>query len=246
MHAQLSNIGLVDGGAAMVLHRLLNIIGKKGTLLMPTFTYVTRHSSTHDGFTKIGCWCEGRESRHLPFIPELQPDREMGEIAHRLCSWPASRRSLHPAFSFAAVGNNSDELVRHYSLTDPLAPLRMLLKEEPSVLTIGVGLDSVSAIYLAEQHYVPVKFVKERALTIGSGGQAWVDVVAPGCSTGFRNLSNHISSRGVQQADLGSTTAVLYPMKQLCATAERVLEDNRLALSCGRPECLSCRAIQER
>jgi len=35
-------------------------------------------------------------------------------------------------------------------------------------------------------------------------------------------------------------------MKQLVKTAERVLDDDQMALSCGRPECLSCNAIPNR
>jgi hypothetical protein len=58
MHAALSSIGVLEGGAAVMLHRLTNVLGKEGTLLMPTFTSVTRHSTTHDNFTKHGCWCE--------------------------------------------------------------------------------------------------------------------------------------------------------------------------------------------
>jgi aminoglycoside 3-N-acetyltransferase len=246
MHASLSGIGIVEGGAGMVLYRLTTVLGKKGALLMPTFTSVTRHASTHNNFTKAGCWCEGRESRHLPFIPDLQPDREIGEIAHRLCSWPASRRSQHPAFSFAAVGHKSDEFVRRFSLTDPFAPLKALLENDPFVLIIGSELDSVVAIHLAEQRHAPTKFLRERALTLGSTGQVWVDVVAPGCSAGFHKLANHISPREVRQSEIGSTRAFLFPMKQLVKTAERVLDDDQMALSCGRPECLSCNAIPNR
>ena len=44
LHACLESFGVVDGGAAMVLHRLLGALGKKGTLLMPTFTSIARHS----------------------------------------------------------------------------------------------------------------------------------------------------------------------------------------------------------
>jgi len=246
MHALLSGIGSVEGGAAMVLHRLMSVLGKKGALVMPTFTSVTRHSLTHDGFMKVGCWCEGRESRHLPFIPELQPDREIGGIAHRLCSWPASRRSRHPAFSFVAVGDKSDELVRHYSLTDPLEPLKALLRDDdPFVLTIGMELDSVTAIYVAEQRRVPVKFVKERALTMSSTGPVWVDVVAPGCSAGFRKLADHIDPKDVKKTHVGSAKAFLYPMRQLVANAEQLLKNDAAALSCGRSECLSCSAIEK-
>ena len=226
----------------MVIHRLMNVLGKSGLLLMPTFTSITRHSSTHDKFTKAGCWCEGKENRHLPFIPELQPDREMGEVAHRLCSWPASRRSRHPAFSLVAVGHESDALVRTYSQTDPLVPLKTMVKREAYVLTIGVGLDSVTAIHLAEQRRIPRKFATERALAMGRTGPLWVDIVAPGCSAGFRKLGDNISPKNVRHANIGSARATLYRMNQFVTTAEELLTDDPSALDCDRTECLSCHA----
>jgi aminoglycoside 3-N-acetyltransferase len=240
MHASLESIGMVDGGAAMVLHRLLNILGKKGTLLMTTFTSVTRHSSTHENYTRTGCWCEGKESLHLPFIPELQPDKWIGGIAHRLCSWPSSRRSRHPAYSFVAVGKDADGLIRDYSLVDPLHPLKTFLKQDPLVLTIGVDLDSVSAIHLAEQRLLPSKLVKERALTITSKGQAWVDVIAIGCSGGFQKLAQHISPKDRKEAQVGLAQTRLYSMRGLIEIAERLLAQDSMFLACGRPQCLSC------
>ena len=144
LHSSLEAMGVVDGGAAMVLHRLTRTIGREGTLLMPTFTSITRHAIFHSNFTRKGCWCEGVESRHIPFIPELQPDKEIGAIAHRLCSWPSSRRSNHPAYSFVAVGNRGDELVREVKLEDPLLPVKKFLKSNPRVVTIGVGFPAVT------------------------------------------------------------------------------------------------------
>jgi len=240
MHASLESIGTVDGGAAMVLHRLLKNIGKNGILFMPTFTSVTRHGSTHDNYAKAGCWCEGKENRHLPFISELQPDKDMGEIAYRLCSWPSSRRSRHPAYSFVAVGENSDKLVREYSTDDPLQPLKAFLKEDPAVLTVGVGLESVSAIHVAEQRLTPSKFVKERALTITSKGQEWVDVTAMGCGGGFKKLAERLGSQKLKETQIGLATATLYSMRGLVQVAEKVLHEDSMALTCGRPECLSC------
>jgi len=228
----------------MVIHRLLGVLGKKGTLLMPTFTSVTRHASTHDDFTKLGCWCEGKEDRHIPFIPELQPDKELGEVAHRLCSWPASRRSRHPAYSFVAAGSDSDELVKGYSLTDPLQPLRAFLRREPFVVTIGMDLSSATALHLAEERVLPGKFAKERALAVGSAGRTWVDVVAIGCSKGF----NRLESAGrvfLRETQLGNARARIYAMKELVAAAERLLGEKPTALQCGRPECLSCQASKE-
>ena len=240
MHASLKRVGTVEGGAAMVLHRLLKILGKEGTLLMPTFTSITRHSSTHDNYTAAGCWCGGKESRHLPFIAELQPDKDLGEIAYRLCSWPSSRRSQHPTYSFVAVGKSSDKLVREYSTGDPLQPLKYFIKENPAVLTVGVGLESVSAIHVAEQQSTPSKFVKERALTITSKGQAWVDVTAMGCSGGFQKLAQRLSSEKLKEIQIGMATARLYSMRGLIEAAEKALYEDSMVLACGRPECLSC------
>jgi len=240
MHASMESMGSVDGGAAMVLHRLLKSIGKDGILLMPTFTSVTRHSLTHDNYTTAGCWCEGKENRHLPFIAELQPDKDMGEIAYRLCSWPSSRRSRHPAYSFVAVGENSDKLVREYSTLDPLQPLKAFLKEDPVVLTVGVGLDSVSVIHVAEQRLTPSKFVKERALTVTSKGQDWIDVTSIGFGGGFQKLAQHISSEKLEETQIGMATATLYSTNGLVQAAEKVLRGDPMGLACGRPECLSC------
>jgi aminoglycoside 3-N-acetyltransferase len=243
MHASLESVGDVDGGAAMVLHRLLRVLGKGGTLLMPSFTSITRHSSTHDGHTKPGCWCEGREGRHLPFIPELQPDKTLGEIAKRLCSWPASRRSGHPAYSFVAVGKHGDELVRDYSLDDPLLPIKRFLKYTPRVLTVGVGFNLVTAIHVAEQLRLFVKFARERALTFTSRGPAWLDITALGCSNGFQKLGSQPGGSESKGTKIGLATSQIYSMKNLIESADSLLEERPTALLCDNSACLSCSAV---
>ncbi len=243
MHASLKSMGVVEGGAAMVLHRLLGVLGKGGTLLMPSFTSITRHSTTHDNHTKPGCWCEGRKDRHLPFIPELQPDKNIGEIAKRLCSWPASRRSGHPAYSFVAVGKHGDELVRDYSLDDPLLPIKRFLKYDPRVLTVGVGFDLVTAIHVAEQLRLYVKFARESALTFTSKGRAWVDITALGCSNGFEKLRSQLGDNESKGTKIGLATSQVYPMKSLIESADSRLEEQPTALLCDNSACLSCSAV---
>ena len=239
MHATLEGMGAVEGGAGMVLYRLLRILGKRGTLLMPTFTSITRHSSLHDNYTKRGCWCDGHEDRHLPFIPELQPDKNLDTICQRLCSWPASRRSQHPAYSFVAVGAHGDEVVRDYSLQDPLLPVKGFLKQDPLVLTIGVGLDLAVAIHLAEQRRLAVKFPTERALMFTSKGLTWVDVTALACSVGFEKLRAQIedTERGTT---IGSASARVCPARKLIECADSLLAKQPTGLLCNDNACLSC------
>lgn len=242
MHASLETIGDVDGGAAMVLHRLLGILGKGGTLLMPTFTSAARHTSAHENFTLPGCWCEGHEDRHLPFIPELQPDKNIGVIAQRLCSWPSSRRSNHPAYSFVAVGKRRDELVRECSLDDPLLPIKRFLKQDPKILVVGVGFDSVTAIHVAEQLRLGPKFVRERALTFTSKGPTWVDITALGCSNGFEKLKAHV---GGKETMIGTACSQVYLMKKLIEHADALMEKEPRALLCDNSACLSCSSVSK-
>jgi len=240
LHASLDSFGSVDGGAAMVLHRLLGVLGKKGTLLMPTFTSIARHSGTHNNYTSPGCWCEGKENRHVPFIPELQPDKAIGPIAHRLCSWPASRRSRHPAYSFVAVGRHGDDLVREHELLNPLLPVKKFLKQDPKVVTAGVNLNSVTSIHLAEEAKAPNKFVKERALTVTSKGQVWLDVLAIGCSAGFGKLGTYLTQEKVRETKIGLAAVQTYPMRSLIEDAKSLLGKNPRALTCDNEECMSC------
>jgi len=225
----------------MVLHRLIRTIGGEGTLLMPAFTEVTRHTVFHSNYTLKGCWCQGQINRHLPFIPDLQPDKEIGVIAQRLCSWPSSQRSSHPAYSYVAVGSRGDELVREFKLDDPLLPIRKFLDHNPRVVTIGVDLTAVTAIHLAEETVRPAKFVKERALTMSRTGLTWVDVRSTGCRSGFVKLSTITEPQPeVHQTSIGMATAQSYPMKCLVESAHALLIENANALDCGNNSCLSC------
>jgi len=71
-------------------------------------------------------------------------------------------------------------------------------------------LESVSAIQVAEQRLTPSKFVTERALTITSKGEDWVDVTAMGCSGGFQKLARYQLGEAKGDADRdGNSEALL-------------------------------------
>ena len=181
----------------------------------------------------------------MPFIPDLQPDKNIGAVAQRLCSWPSSRRSNHPAYSFVAVGKRGDELVRDFSLDDPLLPIKRLLKQDPKVLLVGVGFDSLTAIHIAEQLRLYVKFVRERALTFTSKGRTWVDITALGCSNGFEKLKAHIGGKDSTETMIGGAICQVYAMKKLIERADSLMERQPRALLCDNPACLSCSLVSK-
>jgi aminoglycoside 3-N-acetyltransferase len=173
----------------------------------------------------------------------VQPDKEIGTIAHRLCSWPSSRRSEHPAYSFVAVGYRGDDAVHDFSPEDPLLPVRKFLKHDPVVLTIGVGLNAVTSIHLAEEKFLPQKFSRERALTVSSKGQSWIAIRSIGCSHGFEKLRSFPGFVQGSETNIGFARAVSYSMKRLTDSASSMLKENNLALLCDRANCLSCSAL---
>jgi aminoglycoside N3'-acetyltransferase len=138
------------------------------------------------------------------------------------------------------VGEDGDNLVREYALDDPLQPLKAFLRKDPLVLTVGTGLESVPSIQIAEQKFLPLKFISERALAVGSKGQSWVDVIALGCSGGFHKLTEHLGQGNFKETHIGSANSRLYSMRHLINAAEDALEEDLASLECGRPECLSC------
>jgi len=237
MHASLEKIGTVDGGAAMVIHRLLRVIGDNGTLLVPTFTSISRHGQSHDNFTAPNCWCEGKEERHVPFIPELQPDKQLGAISHRLCSWPRSRRSKHPGYSFVGVGKHADEVLSELKLDDPLLPIKKLLKYNPNIILVGVDLTAATAIHLARASKSSAN-PDERALTISSKGLNWVNIKGLGCSNGYQKLASNLTKREPKM--IGTANTEVYSIKELIERGRSILKKDYTALNCDNQSCLSC------
>jgi len=239
-HASLERIGSVDGGAAIVIHRLLRVIGDNGTLLMPAFTSISRHGQSHENFTLPHCWCDGNEGRHVPFIPELQPDKQLSSIVHRLCSWPRARRSKHPGYSYVAVGKRSDEVVSELRLDDPLLPVKKLLKYNPKVVLVGVDLTAATAIHLARVDGFPKAAPYERALTITSKGLSWVNIVGLGCNNGFQKLAICLTR---EPKTIGAANVENYLMKELIETGRSMLTKDPAALNCDNQSCLSCSGL---
>jgi aminoglycoside N3'-acetyltransferase len=111
------------------------------------------------------------------------------------------------------------------------------------VLTIGVGLNAVTAIHLAVEKFLPKKFVEERALTFSAKGPSWMEIKSLGCSKGFTNLSQGFGSNQIYQGKIGNAEVESYSMKELVSLAKSTLERDEQGLSCSSPSCLSCSQV---
>ncbi len=138
VHSSLKSLGRVDGGAEAVIEALFEVLGKTGTLLMPTFTGSSRDSIKHPPVFDVRntpCW--------TGLIPETFRKRE------------GVRRSLHPTHSVAGCGPATVAYLRDHE-TSPTpcgweTPFGRLIRDRGRVLFIGATLESCTLFHSFEE-----------------------------------------------------------------------------------------------
>ncbi|MBO7214431.1 MAG: AAC(3) family N-acetyltransferase [Clostridia bacterium] len=135
VHSSLSAMGNVDGGANTVIDALLKVLGKKGTLLFPAFSYTPcLQTKKWDYYTTPSC---------VGTIPETFRKRK-GVL-----------RSVHPTHSVCALGKFASEMVsNHYKDDTPVgenSPFRQLSKRNGKILMLGCSLHSNSFMHGVEE-----------------------------------------------------------------------------------------------
>lgn len=158
VHASLSSIGWVDGGAATVVAALRDALGPDGTLVAGAGTSensVTSraHQAVTDGLTPAQV--KGFRGR-MPAFDRAATPTSVGAVAEALRTTPGAVRSAHPQASFAAIGRRAARLMDghqpncHFGESSPLAKL---YEQDASVLLLGVGFNTCTAFHLAEYRY---------------------------------------------------------------------------------------------
>lgn len=93
VHAAMKPLGWLERGPDTVIDGLLDVLGPKGTLVMPTFT-----------------WPDFPGTFEVPVVQENSPIWT-GKIPARFAEYPGVKRDRHPAWSNAYHGPLSDELL---------------------------------------------------------------------------------------------------------------------------------------
>ncbi len=146
VHSSLSSFGHVEGGADTVIDALLAVIGREGTIVMPT------HSANLD---KVKLSPEERAVgvlwlyRILPYKPKETPCTT-GTIPETFRQRKDVTRSLHPVFSVAATGPRAEEIINEGRET-VLNAWKKLLELDGYILLIGVDLGVCTAMHLVEE-----------------------------------------------------------------------------------------------
>ena len=236
-HVDLSCLDEIDGGGESVLRGLLHMID---TLMMPVFTRRTMIIPAA-GPENNGIVYNSRHSvQHQSefFDPNMPSDPDMGEVTELLRREPGALRSNHPILSFTSIG--VDAALRAQTLSDPLAPLRVLAELEGWVLLAGADHTRNFSLHLAEQMAGRKTFVRwaltpDRIVELPN---------MPGCSRGFNRFAP-VAERITRQARVGEFVLTAIPLRPMLNLAYDMIMADPNALLCDDAGCLMCNSIRQ-
>lgn len=130
VHSSLSKVGQVIGGANTVIDALLSVIGKHGTLVMPSFNHRGAHV----------------------YNPLITPSTN-GAIPNAFWQRPGVIRSLHPTHAVAAFGPKAEYICADHLTTGVWtadSPISRLIHNGGYILSLGVDHNSSTAYHAAE------------------------------------------------------------------------------------------------
>ena len=130
VHSSLSKVGQVIGGANTVIDALLSVIGKHGTLVVPSFNHRGAHV----------------------YNPLITPSTN-GAIPNAFWKRPGVIRSLHPTHAVAAFGPKAEYICADHLTTGVWtadSPISRLIHNGGYILSLGVDHNSSTAYHAAE------------------------------------------------------------------------------------------------
>lgn len=226
VHSSLSSIGWVLGGAPTVVEALFNIIGDKGTLVMPAATPNCADPASWDNPVVPDTWFE-EIREHLPvFNPDITPT-SMGAIAECFRTWPGTLRSSHPLNSVCANGPLAKDIVSEHPLAFSEGngtPFEKLYKLDCWILLLGVGFNRCTALHFAESQVESRRVTKSRFPMLKNGRRVWVEVpdMANDNSTHFPAVGEQfVQSKKAVIGSVGDAQSIFFSMRELVNFATR-------------------------
>ncbi|SDB64320.1 aminoglycoside N(3)-acetyltransferase [Butyrivibrio sp. INlla16] len=178
VHASLSQIGYVCGGAQAVIEALIEVVGDEGTIMMPTQSWKNLDPETGVHWDADEAdWDKIRENWPA-YDKAITPTNTMGAVAEMFRSWPGAIRSDHPARSVAAWGKHAKYLTENHDLSNIFgegSPIGKLYELGGKVLLIGVDYDKNTSIHLADvRAEYPGKYnCTEHSAVMENGERIW-------------------------------------------------------------------------
>lgn len=241
LHTSLRSFGTaIDGGAGTLLDALL----KRGcTVMVPAFT---EPQFGLPAPTDIRPARNGLDYAAMPAAttPAKGPvyNVDCGLINPHLGALPAvligradAVRGRHPLNSLAALGPQAAELIETQSPDDVYAPIRELADRDGAILLVGVDLNRMTALHLAEQRSGRRLF---RRWARDEDGEIRMFEVGS-CSEGFPRLEPVLNPLA-RTANIGDSRWRVYPAQQVLTAATAEIAAHPDITRCSDARCLHC------
>jgi aminoglycoside 3-N-acetyltransferase len=236
VHASLSSLGWVVGGAETVVRALLDAVGPRGT--------VAAVASWDDIPFRLERWPLAWRRAYLDEMPGFDPalseaNRLYGRLPERLRTWPGARKSAHPDQRVVAVGRLASWLTSAHPLDDGFGagtPFARLVEAGGQVLMLGAPLQTLTLLHHAEAiAAVPGKRRWSYSLPFATvDGRRWrrlndIDVDGeplPYGAGGMAQMASAALAAGIGvRGRVGAAESHLFPAVELVAFATRWLEE---------------------
>jgi aminoglycoside 3-N-acetyltransferase len=241
LHASLSSLGNVIGGADSVVLALHEVLGEDGSLI----AFASWDNAPADDDSG---WSEAVREAYLRDPPAFDPlvsasARYVGRLPERIRTWPGAFRSDHPEASFVALGGSAQWLTEQQPTDHPYgagSPLAQVLEAKGSILMLGAPLETITMLHHAEEladipnkrsvHYsAPVKTptgIEWREINdINTSTGAFLYEPIVGGRDAFEVIAEEALAAGIgRERPIGESRSVLFPAQELVAFAVEWLE----------------------
>lgn len=237
VHASLRSFGWVEGGAQTVIDGLL---AAGCTVLVPAFSdafgvpplptmHRLQNGADYDWVMNKAWPGIGKIYTPASNVIEIA---EMGALPAAVVQMPGRSRGNHPLCSFAAVGPQAQMLVASQTPLAVNAPLATLAALTGYILLMGVGLESMTLLHLAEQQAGRNLFRRWANDLYG----ATMEVEMGGCSDGFGKLEP-ILAPVMTEIVVGQSRWCVFPAQATLALAAEAIRHDPMITHCGRSPC---------
>lgn len=210
VHSSLSALGWVEGGAHTVIKALMEVLGEKGTIMMPSFNHGAAFGKNGQGYY---------DQKETPTTNGIIPDTfwRLDDVY----------RSLNPTHPCAAWGKNAKRYIENHHLTFTMgedSPIGLLAREGGYQINLGTTHQTTTAKHVAEtmkrvpclgfwtEEY-PVKLLDGRMVKHRTWG--WRSRVCPLTDTG-KLIEREMEKRSLQhKCKIGDATVTFFKLQDL-------------------------------